>query len=56
MKAKNKELPWKQMVGMRNKLIHAYFGIDVEILWKAVKASIPHLNKSIEKMLKDQRK
>jgi uncharacterized protein with HEPN domain len=36
MKAKYKELPWKQMTGMRDKLIHAYFGVDVETLWKAV--------------------
>ena len=37
MKAKYKELPWKQMAGMRDKLIHAYFGIDTETLWKTAK-------------------
>jgi uncharacterized protein with HEPN domain len=54
MKAKYVELPWKQMAGMRDKLIHAYFGLDVETLWKAVKENIPPLKKSIQKILKDQ--
>lgn len=56
LKANCKELPWKQMAGMRDKLIHAYFGVDVETLWKAVKENIPPLKKSIQKMLKDQEK
>ena len=56
MKAKYKELPWKQMAGMRDKLIHAYFGVDVEMLWKAVKENIPPLRRSIQQMLKDLEK
>jgi uncharacterized protein with HEPN domain len=56
LKAKYEELPWKQMTGMRDKLIHAYFGVDVETLWKAVKENIPPLKKSIQKMLKDLEK
>lgn len=53
MKTKYKELPWKQMAGMRDKLIHAYFGIDTETLWKAVKENIPPLKKAIQKILKE---
>jgi uncharacterized protein with HEPN domain len=56
LKANCKELPWKQMAGMRDKLIHAYFGVDVETLWKAVKENIPSLKGGIQKMLKDQEK
>jgi uncharacterized protein with HEPN domain len=56
MKAKHSELPWKQMAGMRDKLIHAYFGVDVETLWKAVKENIPPLKKPIQQMLKDLEK
>jgi uncharacterized protein with HEPN domain len=56
LKANCKELPWKQMAGMRDKLIHAYFGVDVETLWKAVKENIPPLKGGIQKMLKDQEK
>jgi len=44
------------MAGMRDKLIHAYFGVDIETLWKAVKENIPPLKKAIQKMLKDQEK
>ena len=53
LKAKHKELPWKQMTGMRDKLIHAYFGVDVETLWKAVKENIPPLRQLVRKMLHD---
>jgi uncharacterized protein with HEPN domain len=56
MKAKHKELPWKQMAGLRDKLIHAYFGVDVETLWKAVKENIPPLRRSIQQMLQDLEK
>lgn len=56
LKAKYKELPWKEMGGMRDKLIHAYFGMDTETIWKTIKENIPSLKKSIQKMLKDQEK
>jgi len=54
IKAKYKELPWKQMAGMRDKLIHAYFGIDAETLWKAAKDNIPLLKMPIQRILKEQ--
>ena len=37
------EIPWKAIIGMRNRLIHAYFDIDADILWVAVTAEIPAL-------------
>lgn len=45
-------IPWKEMSGMRDKLIHDYFGIDVDVVWKTVKEDIPYLKsliKNIEK-------
>lgn len=36
-------LPWKSMVGMRNKLIHAYFDIDATIVWTTVSEELPAL-------------
>jgi uncharacterized protein with HEPN domain len=56
IKKKHNELPWREITGMRDKLIHAYFGIDTETIWKAVKENIPTMRKSIQKMLKDQEK
>jgi uncharacterized protein with HEPN domain len=53
IKAKYKELPWKQMAGMRDKLIHAYFGMDTETIWKAAKTNIPALKATIQKIQKE---
>jgi uncharacterized protein with HEPN domain len=54
IKAEYPSLPWKQMAGMRDKLIHAYFGIDTETLWEAAKNNIPTLKAPIEKILKEK--
>jgi uncharacterized protein with HEPN domain len=36
-------IPWKAIVGMRNRLVHAYFDVDVDIVWKAATEEIPEL-------------
>jgi len=35
------DLPWKQLVGMRNRLIHAYFDVDNEVIWMTAKNNLP---------------
>ena len=40
------------MAGMRDKLIHEYFRVDIEILWKVAKDEIPPLKSSIQDVLK----
>jgi uncharacterized protein with HEPN domain len=47
------EIPWRDIMDMRNKLIHEYFGIDDEVVWKTVKENIPALKEQVEKILKD---
>jgi uncharacterized protein with HEPN domain len=37
------DIPWKQIVGMRNRLIHAYFDIDYRTVWQTVKENLPPL-------------
>lgn len=43
LKGKYSEIPWKDIAGMRDKLIHEYFGIDYEILWETIIHRIPEL-------------
>ena len=44
-------LPWRQVVGMRNRVVHDYFEIDLDILWVAVTADVPHLADQITTVL-----
>ena len=50
------EVPWKRMIGMRNKVIHGYFGVNVKTLWNTVKDDLPPLKQLVQKMLKDMEK
>lgn len=54
IKAEYKDLPWKRMAGMRDKLIHGYFGIDSKTLYRAAEDDIPPLKALIQKMQKEQ--
>jgi len=38
------DIPWKQMAGMRDKLIHEYFGVDREMIWQVVEKHIPRIS------------
>ena len=46
------QIPWKDMAGMRDKLIHGYFGVDVEQVWLTAKSDIPFLQTEIEIVLR----
>ncbi len=47
------DVPWSQIIGMRNILAHRYFGIDVDIVWSAVERDLPRLKGDVERMLRD---
>lgn len=53
IRTKYPDVPWKQMAGMRDKLIHEYFGVDLEILWKTAKDDVPQLETPISKVFED---
>ena len=50
------QIPWKDMTGMRDKLIHEYSGVDIKRVWKTVEEDIPNLKPLFEKILKDLQK
>ena len=47
------EIPWNKMAGMRDRIIHGYDNVDLEIVWDVVKRDIPQIKPQIEQILKD---
>lgn len=52
-KEKYSQLPVKEMVGMRNILIHDYLGIDYEFVWQTIQEDLPSAKKIIEKIIEE---
>jgi len=53
VRQKYKEVPWKYMARIRDKIAHFYFGIDYEIVWKVVKERLPEIKLAVKKILKE---
>lgn len=51
IKSKHKKIEWKKIAGLRDILIHEYFGVDPEILWDIVKNKIPDLKAQIKEII-----
>ena len=51
IKRNNPDVEWRKIAGLRDILVHAYFGIDVEVVWDIVKNKVPELKEKIEKIL-----
>lgn len=54
VRQRNPHVPWKDMAGMRDRLIHGYFGIDNEILWKTAREFAPEIGSEIEAILNSE--
>ncbi len=45
------DVPWRELIGMRNRLAHGYFGINNAILWQVIEIEVPKLQKSLRRIL-----
>ena len=50
-KESHHEIPWHRIAGMRNRIVHDYFGIDNGIIWQIVQADAPELLKQIDRIM-----
>jgi len=53
LKAKYREIPWRDIAGMRDKLIHQYFGVNLELVWVTIKDKLPEFKRQVLKILKE---
>ena len=52
-KHRRPDIPWKRIAGMRDRLTHDYFGVDLTLVWAVVEKDVPMLKTAIEQLLVD---
>jgi len=48
----NPDIPWREITGMRNKLTHEYFGVNMKVVWRTVKEDLPIIIPALQEMIK----
>lgn len=51
VKSRQPHIPWKQIAGMRDKVIHDYFGVNLDIVWAVVENELPRLKTAVSALL-----
>lgn len=53
-KEKYSEIEWYKVVGLRHRIVHEYFGIDLEIIWQILQKNLPELRQKITRIMGDE--
>lgn len=55
-RAENDNIPWKDVISMRNRLTHGYFDVNLDVVWETIQTDIPDLIKTLEKKIVTKQK
>lgn len=56
IKAKYNQIPWSDIISLRNRLTHEYFQIDIDVIWKTIDDDIPRLKETIQNIVDELKK
>jgi uncharacterized protein with HEPN domain len=54
VRASHTQIPWKAIVGMRNRLVHAYFDVDTDVIWQTIQVELPAVLPHLDDLLRAQ--